>query len=754
MFEDELNLREYWHVIRKRRWVVITLTCIIAVSVMILTFQQTPIYQATARILIEKEAPNILSFKEVLDLDTSNTDYYQTQYKILTSRTLARKALERLGLLDQNSRQAEEEAQFSLGTAITWVQQQLGLQEELVLTAEEEDVQREEHMITGFLRSITISPIRDSRLVDVSARSADRKQTALFANTLVDVYIEQNLDNKLSTTKDAVTWLSKELELTQQKLVESEAALHAYKQEHEIISIEDRQNIVMQKLSELNTAVNEAKIHRAALESEYKKIQQYGVTQLDTIPAVMNNQFIQELKAELSVLETKSSELQEKFRSKHPSVEAVRTQIVAVRKRINTEVSRVIESLKSEYDIAHQKEIDLMAMLEEQKQEALDLNQKSIKYKELQREVDSNQRIYDTLLQRAKEASISERLESSNIQIVDQATVPVVPVAPNKQRNVVMGVLLGLAVGIAMAFFFEYLDNTIKSGEDIKQYLDVPFLGLVPKASEKDLTDQNTRYSADIIVALKPKSNVAEAYRSLRTNVTFAMMNNPYLAANHGEVLLVTSSNPSEGKSCIVANLGIAMAQSGSKTLIIDCDFRRPVMHKIFDLQDAEAGFADMLTNVKVYGRKKGIKQTQIDNLHVIPCGKVPHNPSELLSSALARMLIGTLAEKYDKVLIDSPPINTVTDPVILSRLVNGVVFVVRAGETKRDVALRAMEQLRSAEAPIVGGVLNSVDFQKDRYYYYSYYYYHSHYYNSQSQENPKPKPLQVVPPSQRKAAG
>jgi capsular exopolysaccharide synthesis family protein len=246
---------------------------------------------------------------------------------------------------------------------------------------------------------------------------------------------------------------------------------------------------------------------------------------------------------------------------------------------------------------------------------------------------------------------------------------------------------------------------------------------------------------------------VAEAYRSLRTNVTFAMLNNPYLATNRGEVLLVTSSNPSEGKSCIVANLGIAMAQGGSKTLIIDCDFRRPVMHKIFDLQDAEAGFADMLTNVKVYGRNKGIKQTRIDNLHVIPCGKIPHNPSELLSSALARMLIGTLAEKYDKILIDSPPINTVTDPVILSRIVNGVVFVVRAGETKRDVALRAMEQLRSAEAPLVGGVLNSVDFQKDRYYYYSYYY-HSKYYNTQRQEKSKAKPLQIVPSSQRKAAG
>ncbi len=755
MFEEELNLREYWHVIRKRRWVVITLTFIIAVSVTIFTFRKTPIYQASARILIENEAPNILSFQEVLELNTSNNDYYQTQYKILASRTLARQALERLGLMEKVETQGDVSPRLSLGTAIAWIQEQLGFQEKLVLSAEEGEVQREERLINGFLRSISISPIRDSRLVDISARSANRQRTALFANTLVDVYIEQNLDTKLSTTKDAITWLTKELEITQQKLVESEAALHAYKEQHEIISIEDRQNIVMQKLSTLNSAVNEAKIQRAALESEYKKIQQYDITELDSIPAVMQNGFIQELRAELSTMETQLSELQETFREKHPTVEALRTQIVSVRKRINSEVLRVIAGRKSEYELARQKELDLMTMLEEQKQEALDLNKKTIKYKELQREVDSNQRIYDTLLQRAKETTISERLESSNIQIVDRATVPVVPIAPDKKRGVIMGLLMGLAVGVVMAFFFEYLDNTIKSGDDIKQYLDMPYLGLVPKSLERDAADQHTRQAADIIVALKPKSNVAEAYRSLRTNVTFAMLNDPYLATNQGSVLLVTSSNPGEGKSCLAANLGIAMAQGGSKTLIIDCDFRRPVMHKIFDLQDGDGGFADMLTNVKVYGRKKGIKPTNIDNLHVIPCGKIPSNPSELLSSALARMLIGTLAEKYDKILLDSPPVNTVTDPVILSRLVNGVIFVVRAGGTKRDVAQRAAEQLRNAEAPIVGAVLNSVDFKKDSYYYYSYYYSHSKYYGSQQQEKTKVKPLQIIPPSQqRKAAG
>ncbi len=750
MFEEEINLRDYLHVIRKRRWVIITILFVVVVSVTILTFRQTPIYEATARILIEKETPNILTFKEVLDLDTSNQDYYQTQYKILKSRTLVKQVLERLGMMKQAMQQEPETKNFTVHTFLAELQERLGFQEPQPLSETDKATAKEQQIINSFLNRISITPIRGSRLVDISARSTNRHQTALVANTLVDVYIEQNLENKLSTTKEAVSWLEKELETTRKKLADSEAALQAYKEQHAIISLEDRQNIVMQKLSELNTAVNDARIKRSALESEYRKIQQYGITQLESIPQVINNPLIQELKVELANLETELSELQKKFRSKHPNVTALRSQIISVRKRINAEINRIIDSITSEYEVAQAQELDLTKMLEQQKLEALELDQKAIRYKELQREVESNQRIYNTLLQRAKEASITERLETSNINIVDRATVPTVPIAPRKTRNIFLGIVIGLVMGTTLAFFFEYLDNSIRTAEDIKRYLNMPFLGLVPKVSIKDVPSNNTRHVADTIVALNPRSNPSEAYRSLRTTVTFSLLNDHYISIDQGAVLLITSPGPSEGKSCIAANLGIAMAQSGSKTLIIDCDFRRPVMHKIFNLTNIEVGFADMITNVKTYGTKKGIKQTNIPNLHVIPCGKIPPNPSELLGSALTRMIIGTLAEKYDKILIDSPPVNTVTDPVILSRLANGVIFIIRAGQTKRDVAQRASEQLQSAEATILGGVLNNVDFKKDKYYYYSYYY--SKYYR-ESDKKRSSEEISLDPPLEQKTA-
>ena len=744
MFEQEFNLQDYVRILRKRRWSILIILFVGVVGVTLLTFHQTPIYQATARILIEKETPNILAFKEVLDLDTTAKDYYQTQYKILRSRTLARQVLEQFGMMRQNASQQMENLSLRqyLRQFLYSIMGKLGLDNRPDFSEADKIAAHEEQAVDNFLTRLIVSPIRDSRLVDVSVRSVDRKQTALLANALVEMYIKQNRDNKLTATREAVSWLGQELETTREKLERAEAALQAYKEKNAIISLEDRQNIVMQKLSELNTAVNNAQIRRAEIEAEYKKIRKYDAGQLESTDRVINNPLIQELKVELSALESQLSELQKKLRDKHPNVTALRSQIVSLQDRLQAEIQRILASITNEYEVAKAQERDLSKMLAKQEQEALALDQKAIKYKELAREVDTNKRIYNTLLQREKETGISERLETSNIDIIDQAIVPTTPISPNKSRNIILGFLMSLMLGSALAFLLEYLDDSIRTSDDIKHYLDMPFLGLIPMvAAQNGFKNGNgngngTRSLADRVVALNPKSSVSEAYRSLRTNVTFSLLNDHYLADTQGTVILVTSSNPSEGKSCVVANLGIAMAQSGSKTLIIDCDFRRPVMHKIFELKDITHGLAEVISNVKKYSLKKAVKRSKIRNLHIIPCGRIPKNPSELLGKNLTRVVLSALAERYDKVLIDSPPVNTVTDPIILSRLVDGVVFILRAGETRRDVARQARELLESVDAPILGGVLNSVNFAKDKYHYYKYYHYNAKYYQDNGKEH------------------
>ena len=732
VLQEEVHLKDYLRIIKKRQWVIITFFVVVVVSVTISSFLQKPVYKATARMQIDRDTPNVLSFQEVLSLDGADIDYYQTQYTILKSRTLAKKVLEELGLLQQ-ALQAEPSSGFSIRGMISGTLTLLGLREPL---SEEAQLRiREQQTIDRFInQTIRIEPIKGSRLVDVSAFSTDPSLAAKIANTLVATYIRQNLETKLLASQDAVGWLEGQLEDAQAKVADSEASLLAYKEEHGIISFEDRQNIVMQKLSELNTAVNNARIKRIAVEMQYKQVQDYLVTaetdsaaaameKLESLSQVINNPLIQKLKVELSSLESELSELLKKFRSKHPNVIAIKSQIASVRERINGEVKQIITSFRNDYELALAQEQEMMAALEEQKREALELNQKAIAYSVLEREAESNKRVYDTLLQRTKETSVTEQLETSNIHVIDRAEIPNYPVAPRKKLNIFLAMVVGLTLGVALSFFFEYIDNSIKTPDDIKHYLNIPFLGFIPKvaySNGKTSVSRRERHPADTVVALDPKSTVSEAYRSLRTNVMFSSL-------ERGPVMLITSAGPAEGKSITVANLAITMAQSGSRTLIIDCDLRKPRMHRIFNIPGNRGGFTEMIANLGSNGTRVTVKRTKIPNLDIIPCGKIPPNPSELLSSERTKLLIDALSKKYDKILIDSPPINVVTDPVILSQIVGGVIIVIRAGETGRDVIRRARDQILNVNANLIGGVLNSVDMQKDSYYYYSYY--HNYYY-------------------------
>ena len=746
MFQEEVRLQDHLRILKKRQWVIITFFVIIVVGVTIATLLSSPIYKGTTRILIEKDTPNILSFQEVLAFDTSDTDYYQTQYTILKSRSLAKAVLEQLGMLEGE----EASSGFSVRRAVDELLLLAGLKEPL--TDEAKQRLKEQQRIDNFLnRVISIEPIKGSWLVDISAVSKHPERAARIANALVEMYIKHSLESKLSASKDAAGWLEGQLQASQQKVAESEAALLAYKEKYGIISFEDRQNIVTQKLSELNTAVNNARIKRIGVEAQYRQIQEYlnaeasassaeAIVKLETLSQVINNPFIQNLKVELSNLEVEQSELLKKFRPKHPNVIAVHSQIASVRQRISAEVRQIITSIKNEYELALAQEEEMLAALEEHKQEALDLNQKAITYAVLEREAESNKRVYDTLLQRTKETSVTEQLETINIRVVDPAEVPNYPIAPRKKLNLFLAIIVGLVGGTALAFFFEFLDNSIKSPDDIQHYLSIPFLGFIPRVAYNGNSNGNGSVPAhrgkpnpvDTVVALDPKSTVSEAYRSLRTNVMFSSL-------EHGPVLLVTSAGPTEGKSITVANLAITMAQSGSKTLIIDCDLRKPRMHRIFNIPGNTDGITEMIVNLGSNGMRVAVKRTKIENLDIIPCGQIPPNPSELLSSDRAKFLIQALSKKYDRILIDSPPVNVVTDPVILSQIVDGVLLIVRAGQTSRDVARRARDQLLAVKARVIGGVLNSVDMQKDHYYYYSYY--HNYYYQEKDEEtNEQPK--------------
>ncbi len=745
MFEEEqFHLRTYLRVIRKRQWMIFSIIFVCMVIAMLYIIRQTPVYKATAQILIEKEAPNIVAIKEVVD-PVADDEYFTTQANILTSRLLAKEVLRKLGLPvspaagQASSTSLRETVRQYVSKILAVVKKWLGVPEPVPLSEEASAEAAEGRKLDEFLRAIQITPVRGSRLLNVNVVSTDRVLAARIANTLVEAYIEQQLEDKLSASKHAVSWLLKEVEDAKQKVTDAEEALQQYKEASETLSFSDREKIVMQKLSDLSNAANQAKIKRMAVESQYRQVQSFQRGELETVPQIINDPLLRDLKSKLLNLESRRSELLEKFRSKHPSLIALDSQIDAVQQQFDIEIQQMVTSLKNEYDLAKLQENELLEALEQQKIEAQELNQQSVQYNVLKREVESHQRIYETLLQRAKETSLTERLETSHIKIVEKAIVPSFPFAPNKKQSLMLALISGTVIALSLAFFLEYLDHSFRVPDDIKRYLDIPFLGVIPKVSTKDIVPDEEEEALETIVAtitiVDAKSSIAEAYRSLRTNVSFASLDKQ-------GVFLVTSSVPSEGKSSVTANLGIAMAQSGRKTLLIDCDFRKPMVHKIFHLTHSDYGLSDLLL---FYEGGNGhriesvIQETGVPHLDVIPCGSIPPNPSELLSQKKMGGILAALKEQYEVILIDSPPINVVTDPIILSRLVEGVILIVRAGLTTRDATHHAKEQIQEANAHILGGVLNSVDIQKDNYYYHYYYYgykYNKYYYYSETEKS------------------
>ena len=727
--EKQIDLREYLRVLIKRRWIIATIFTVLVLTVAVKTFTATPIYQASARIIIEKENPKLMSFQEVMAVDSTGTDYYQTQYKIIESRIVAREVIRKLDL--ENSPEFFPEPKDnvlanlkrSMGQALTgaknWVVSLLKTEEDADKTgaSAEEDLSLDSELVYAFIDRVEVSPIRNSRLVDVSMEAKDPVMSARMANALVSAFIGQNLETKLSAAKGAVEWLGERINDERKKVEIAEKALLAYKEKHQIITdfSSDAENITAQKLAELNAQVLDSESQRVKVETRYQQAISLEKTpdMLDSIPEVLSNDLIQEIKKMEVVLFNRMSELSKKYGRNHPQMKAIYSELADLKKRKALEAQRVVNSLKNEYKLALAREESLKRALARQKTESLKLNKKAVQFGVLRREAESSRQMYELLIKRFKETSLTEEMKTGNIRIIDKAEVPKSPVKPKKKRNILLAVIVGLTLGIGTAFFLEYLDNTIKLPEDVKEHLKIPYLGPVPAITSNDIPAHMAR---ELVTVHSPKSAASESYRSIRTGILFSS------ADEAPRTIVLTSASSSEGKSITAANLGVVMANAGSRVLLLDCDMRRPRIHKIFDL-DRKIGVSSIL--VGTGSAKDAIVPSSVENLDILPVGPIPPNPSEIVGSKKMGLLLNDLKKKYDRVLIDSPPISAVTDAVILTQMADSLLLVVRAGETPRQVIQHALAQVRSVNANILGAVLNAVSVGRDSYYYYQYYYYY-----------------------------
>lgn len=718
MPNEEVHLRDYWRVLLKRRRIAAPFFAAVVVIVAVYSFVATPVYQGTVQLLVDNERNQTLNFSEngaALIQQKDMADYFNTQKTVINSRIFADRVARKLQLNKNSYFKALKEKQgSSLMASISAAIRSFFPDRVKQAGPFSEYTFREEldPFITNvLLKNLTLETEKRSNIMKIKYSATDPTVAAVMANGIAEAFIEHNLDIRVKPYRDAAEWLSSRLVESKAKVEESENLLQRYKEGKGVVSFEAKENILNQKLQELTTQLVQTESKRQDAEIKYRQIQSVidKPEQLTTVPDIMNNLVIQGLRTEELALRRLVSELSEKFGGKHPQLIKSNSQLEMVKRSINLEARKMLSAAKADYEVALSRENSLRRGYEEQKKEVLGLTRKAIDFNVIAGESGSNKQFYDLLLKKLQEASLSGGMSVSNIQIVDNAIVPDGPIKPNRAKNMLLALLLGLFGGISAAFFIEYMDDTLKTAEDVDKAINLPLLDIVP------LTDVR---EGPLFVLSNPKSATAESFRTIRTGIILSSLDE-----NPLKVLLVTSAIPNEGKSTVATNLAVAMSQMGERVLLIDVDQRRHDLHEFFAI-DNSVGISDLIIDPARPFTDAIKKLDVLPNLSLITGGTLAPNPSELLGSDRMKTLVVGLREQYDRIILDSPPLMAFSDSLVLSRLSDGVILVAWGAKTPRDTIVKAADSLKAVGARIIGVVLNKIDTTRNsNYAYYSYYY-------------------------------
>lgn len=707
IIEDELSLSDYIDVLRRRKWIVISCFVLSVVTALLVSYIITPMYRAEITIEISPENPKITSFDEVVELDAPQAEYYETQYKLIKSKSLAKEVADKLDL-SNNPEFAETENDK---TGFSYIFSQLGgiLSSSDESSAAESKVKertKKQKMIDKFIDRIDIDPDRKSRLAKVSFLSKDPEFAAKTANMLGDHYIEWRLNRKLDATKSARKFLEKQLAQVKAYLEKAEADLNQFAKNSDIVSMDENLNLIYLQLSELNVALSKAENERLEKQAHYEKVQKGDYKFL---PQIMKDPSIQALDEEYTKAKSEYDNLAVIYGPNYPDLKQLGAKVSRIQSDIQKRIDAIATSIENDFETSQKTENIMRQRNKEQKNRASELNDKAIQYKILAREVETNKSIYENLLQRFKETEVTSAIKTSNIQVVDYAAVPFKPHSPNILLNLILAAFVGLTGGVALSFVTEHFDNTIKDEEDLKNHFSIPILGVVP------LIAHDVNISIEKVTHEKPLSILSESFRVLRTSVLFSSPD------SQPKSILVTSTQPLEGKTTCSSNLAISFTQSKMKVVLIDADMRRPRMGKVFKQKSSNGnGLSAYL--IGKHSLEETIENTEIDGLQIIHSGPIPPNPSELLGSERMKELIQSLSEKFDIVLIDAPPALGFADSLLISRSVDGVIMVTSPGITQRKSLQISIDDIRRVQGKILGAIVNRIQSHTDKYRY-NYYY-------------------------------
>jgi polysaccharide biosynthesis transport protein len=719
---DRLNA-----VFRHRRLAAVAFALVVT-GMMVQTSSTIPIYQSFSRIQIQDERT-----VQVGTLNASDPafwqeaePYYRTQYKIIESREVARRVVRKLNLQANPlfnglapaprdpislARQARAAAGAKLRSMFS-----SSAAPSVAPPAPDESAQ-EARLINVFLGGLTVQPEPSTRIVRIVYRHSDPAFAALAANTVAEEYAQQNIDLRLANVQSTLKWLDAELKRYEQQLRDSEAALTNYREQNNAGSLEEKQNLVLSRLNQLNETLTKARNERVNKQAVYEQLKGANPADdsIDNFPIVGANTAVVEAKNQLATLNATKSSYTGRYLDSHPRMVDLNAQIENAKRRLVAERTKVLENIRNDYNVLLAQERSFAGQLQDQQAAVNELDKKGGDYKILQRKADSERDVYQKLVQQQKELSVVANSRANNVQLMDRAEVPGAPVLPNPRKDWITAILAGLTIAIGLAFGIEYLDDTVKTPEDIRR-LNLPLLGLVPAV----------RGDRVPILTQPVPHDFGEAFRSLRTSLVFTS------GAQGTRMVAITSSQPLEGKTTTACNLATALALGGSRVLLIDADMRRPGMHKTMGLENGIGLSHILVGQARV---RDAVQRTSEPNLLVISAGRTPPNPSELLSSERMKSLLTNLQTgPFDWVIVDTPPVLAVTDAVILAQHVSGVVFVVGSEMTRRVHAQRALETLQAGHPRSVTVVLNRVDFNRNKYYYSRYYGYQYKSYYGQSQ--------------------
>jgi polysaccharide biosynthesis transport protein len=753
--EEKVNLRQMCRTLRKRQWLIISIVVTVTSLVAVEMLRARPIYQASTIIEVGKENSTLVRSGDLIINDDSDP-YYQVNIKtkmlLLNSRELHEDVVADLKL-DQNPKFMDTE-KSTLSKLVGTVFGKKDGDDEIAESSDIDDQPEEGEkvrspeetarlapFVTALEENLVVEPLRDTRALKVTFTHPSPSIVAAVVNGISRNFMKLNFQSKTEKFANTANWLDSATRELRAKVEQSEQALANYTRENNLFSLSDKNRdsttLTTDKLARLHDQALRAETERMLKQTLYEELKDGRIAEL---PEAFADPKLMELRKQLNDLQLTAAQLSVKYSPKNPKTLEVQQQMALVQAQIDTSRKSLETKLKIEYERALQDERSFKAALVATKGEAVRENQTSIQYNILKQDVDTARSLYTDFLQKTNQAKAQVAEQHNNLRVIERASIPKKPVGPKRALMIMLGLAVSLMASVGLVFLLESLDNTIKNTEDVSRYVQLPALGVIPMfaatAAQKTIANKRRKaigagnkdksirlyYGPEEtptgpLAILDTRSTAAEAYRALRTSVLLSAAGNP------PKTILFTSSQPSEGKTTTVINTAISLAQLGASVVIIDCDLRKPTTHKVLGVNHSRGISTYLSRDVAV---DELIQMLPKANISLLPCGPIPPNPAELISSERMKLLLANLAERYDHILIDSPPVISVTDAVILSKMVDGVIMVVHGGRSSREAVRRARQELESVGAKIFGVVLNNVDLRHDSYegYYYSQYAY------------------------------